>query len=644
MIKNNKEKVFELKIQEDDEMSGIDSISLVDDPAIEIHWVAFKKEPQIEEHNFHIPENEDETYLEQLTPFGQDEQELFDDGFEIETIEYVKKKDFTSSNPNAKSELDGPNVRIRYKYVLNPAAGGSPIIDTTRYFCKELINKNLVFRIEDMLAQRNDFGQSFADWRGGYNCRHLFAKIKYTKKGYIPNNASGKDEEGYDILGYTQNDTRTKNPSFAKQDNNPCWEGYEQIGTKMINGKEVPNCDPIKKENMENISDYPESIKNNAKAVLKWVDENGWGSCGTSVGKQRANQLANGEAISEDTVKRMYSYLSRHKGDLDSSKGYGDGCGKLMYDSWGGLSALSWAESKVKSFAKQEFEKISIDYDGTLSTTKGELLAKQLISQGNDVYIVTARNSSDSTPVNAIADKLGIPHSKIYYTNGKSKWMKLNELGIKKHIDNNPNVLEDIKKHLPLIKTQQFEYNVGGLPPYVDQLPKKKKSYLEEFEYLLNKEQMSKQYFAADNEKHIVLGPAMIPDQKIFRKDSMGNPYYVYFSTDTIKMIADKYMKNKYTDNNDMMHDGEAVPDVFVVESWIKESNNDKSTDYGFEKLPVGTWFVSMKINNPDIWSKVKEHQLNGFSVSGYFEEVASFKKEELFLYKVAELLKNIED
>ena len=66
-------------------------------------------------------------------------------------------------------------------------------------------------------------------------------------------------------------------------------------------------------------------------------------------------------------------------------------------------------------------------------------------------------------------------------------------------------------------------------------------------------------------------------------------------------MICEKYMKNKYTDNNDMMHDGEAVPDVFVTESWIKESNNDKSTDYGFKDLPVGTWFVSMKINNPDI-------------------------------------------
>jgi len=261
-----------------------------------------------------------------------------------------------------------------------------------------------------------------------------------------------------------------------------------------------------KKVELKSYSDYPDSVKNNAKAVLKWVEENGWGSCGTPVGKQRANQLANGEPISEETIKRMYSYLSRHEKDLDSSKGYGDGCGKLMYDSWGGKTALSWAESKLKG---------------------------------------------------------------------------------------------------------------------------------------IEREKMSKQYFQVDNEeKRIVLGPAMIPEMKIFRKDAMGNPYYVFFSSDTIKMIAEKYMRNKYLDNNDQMHDGKAVQDVYVIESWIKEDENDKSVKYGYGDLPVGTWFVSMKVKNEDIWNKVKEGKLNGFSVSGFFEEVQAFTKEEMFLYKVAEILK----
>ena len=99
-------------------------------------------------------------------------------------------------------------------------------------------------------------------------------------------------------------------------------------------------------------SDYPQAVKNNARRVLKYVEENGWGSCGTPVGKQRANQLANGEAISLDVLKRMYSYLSRHKVDLETSTSYAEGCGLLMYDAWGGRAALAWSRSKLKELGE----------------------------------------------------------------------------------------------------------------------------------------------------------------------------------------------------------------------------------------------------------------------------------------------------
>jgi uncharacterized protein YuzE len=121
-------------------------------------------------------------------------------------------------------------------------------------------------------------------------------------------------------------------------------------------------------------SDYPDSVKNNAKKVLEWADKNGWGSCGTPVGKQRANQLAKGEPISVDTIKRMYSYLSRHEGDLDSSTTYSEGCGKLMYDSWGGKAALGWAHNKLKQLGEIELEgaqpSIASSYPGEGPTNK----------------------------------------------------------------------------------------------------------------------------------------------------------------------------------------------------------------------------------------------------------------------------------
>lgn len=106
-------------------------------------------------------------------------------------------------------------------------------------------------------------------------------------------------------------------------------------------------------EFQESYSDYPKSVREAADSVLKYTERYGWGSCGTPVGKQRANQLAKGEPISLDTIKRMYSYLSRHKKDLESSKTYDDGCGKLMYDSWGGETALGWAERKIRQVEEE---------------------------------------------------------------------------------------------------------------------------------------------------------------------------------------------------------------------------------------------------------------------------------------------------
>lgn len=110
-----------------------------------------------------------------------------------------------------------------------------------------------------------------------------------------------------------------------------------------------------KPEGFVSYTDYPDTVKNNAKSAVDWAEKNGWGSCGTAVGKQRASQLAKGEPISEDTIKRMYSYLSRHEVDLESSKGYEDGCGKLMYDAWGGKTALAWAEAKIKQIERKSF-------------------------------------------------------------------------------------------------------------------------------------------------------------------------------------------------------------------------------------------------------------------------------------------------
>ena len=99
----------------------------------------------------------------------------------------------------------------------------------------------------------------------------------------------------------------------------------------------------------ETYNDYPESASNNAKKALKWAEENGWGECGTAVGKARANQLANKENISRDTIARMASF-KRHQQSKDVP--YSEGCGGLMWDAWGGTSGIEWAINKLKQIDK----------------------------------------------------------------------------------------------------------------------------------------------------------------------------------------------------------------------------------------------------------------------------------------------------
>jgi HK97 family phage prohead protease len=93
----------------------------------------------------------------------------------------------------------------------------------------------------------------------------------------------------------------------------------------------------------ETYNDYPEAATNNAKRALKYKEENG-SDCGTPVGWARANQLANRERVSRDTITRMASF-KRHQQNKDVP--YDEGCGGIMWDAWGGSAGIEWAISKL---------------------------------------------------------------------------------------------------------------------------------------------------------------------------------------------------------------------------------------------------------------------------------------------------------
>lgn len=98
-------------------------------------------------------------------------------------------------------------------------------------------------------------------------------------------------------------------------------------------------------------TDYPKAASENAKAALRWAEKNGWGSCGTAIGKRRANDLAEGRPLSKDVISRMASF-ERHR--QNSQKELGDGCGRLMWLAWGGDEGIEWAQRKLEQIKNEK--------------------------------------------------------------------------------------------------------------------------------------------------------------------------------------------------------------------------------------------------------------------------------------------------
>jgi hypothetical protein len=132
------------------------------------------------------------------------------------------------------------------------------------------------------------------------------------------------------------------------------------------------------------------------------------------------------------------------------------------------------------------------------------------------------------------------------------------------------------------------------------------------------KEKNNLTFAKVDEEKRMLVSPALIPNKQIFRYDpNTDSDYYVYFSPETVRKASELYLK--HNNHHKATHEhSERVSGVLTVESWIKEGDSDKSKLYGFD-LPNGTWFVKMKIENEDLWQEIKSGNLRGLSIEGYF-------------------------
>lgn len=159
-----------------------------------------------------------------------------------------------------------------------------------------------------------------------------------------------------------------------------------------------------------------------------------------------------------------------------------------------------------------------------------------------------------------------------------------------------------------------------------------------------SKEGFSKLEFNYNEEKMEVTGAAMVPNKFIIRHNHLGEPYYVYFSKDTIKKLSQKFMRDKLTDSTNIEHSNKKAKDTYVTESWlVSDEFVDKSSALGLN-YPQGTWVITMKTDDPEVWKEIKEGKYEGFSVEGYFEEKVVFTKEDQILNGIKTLLNQTKD
>jgi hypothetical protein len=144
---------------------------------------------------------------------------------------------------------------------------------------------------------------------------------------------------------------------------------------------------------------------------------------------------------------------------------------------------------------------------------------------------------------------------------------------------------------------------------------------IEKYFQAFAKDKPTPQYFT-NEEQRIISGPLMIPDLPMFRSANTTIPtdHYVFFDAESIKQVVLKYCKEGNFNKVNLMHEPGTDPsNVYMIESFISDSTRGIKAPEQFKDLPEGTWFVSYKVDNDDVWEKIKSGEFKGLSIEGVF-------------------------
>ena len=304
-------KTIELYIDEENEFSGIEAISVVENPAIEEDFIALKKQ-QVK-----LAEVDKEKRIlmgAALVPNkkiyrtnGEDEYNIF---FSEDTVRKASELFLSRGKQN--------NSTLEHDVKLN----GLSVVES--------------WIIEDKKKDKSKkygFNLPIGTWMVSVKVNNDEIWNDFVKEGKV---------KGFSIEGFFADklDDRPRESVEEDFDEMEALSKLYEMEEAFLDSQEVE---------LESYNDYPEGAVNNAKRALKYKEENG-SSCGTSVGWTRASQLANKKNITRSTIARMASF-KRHQQNKDVP--YSEGCGGIMWDAWGGSAGVNWAISKLKQIDKK---------------------------------------------------------------------------------------------------------------------------------------------------------------------------------------------------------------------------------------------------------------------------------------------------
>ena len=353
--------IIELFIDEEDNVSGIDAISIVENPAIQEDFVFLKNQ------EFKLAELDKEKRL-LLGPALIPNKPIYRKSGDKEYYIY-----FSRNTVRKASEL----FLKRAKQHRSTLEHESPLNGLT-------VVESWIVEGEQDKTRLYDMDVPLGTWMVSMKVDNDDVWENYIKTGKV---------KGFSIEGYFADKLERPNePNKLSECECDAKLGKCICQDEVIQKIEEEDAQEllsavkaiIKKDNryksgknieLETFNDYPDSVSNNAKRGID-LNEKVNNKCATQVGKVRAQQLARKEKLSVQTIKRMYSYLSRAEVYYES--GDTEACGYISYLLWGGKSAKSWAESKLKSLDQLKDQKLaSIVIDGKRAyDTKQEAIIK----------------------------------------------------------------------------------------------------------------------------------------------------------------------------------------------------------------------------------------------------------------------------